>query len=113
MARIKLKLKRIDPVKAGIVYGALTALLSLIFILPFMLLFSAAGFANQPGMGSMFGGGLTMLFLPIVYGIIGFIGGLIGTALLNFILSKTNGLDIEFDGKDMEISHIGEENLTI
>jgi len=112
MARIKLNLKRIDPVKAGIIYGALLALLSLIIILPVMLIFSAAGLSSgQAGMGPMFGGGLAMLFIPIVYGIIGFIGGLLGTALLNFILSKTNGLDIEFDGKDMEISQIGEDKV--
>ena len=112
MARIKLNLKRIDPVKAGIIYGALTALLSLIIVLPVMLFISATGLAaNQPGMGAMFGSGIAMLFIPIIYGIIGFIAGLIGTALLNFILSKTNGLDIEFDGKDMEISQIGEDNV--
>jgi hypothetical protein len=111
MARIKLTLKRIDPVKAGVIYGALMALLSLIIVLPFMLIFSAAGLADQPGMGAMFGGGIAMLFIPIIYGIGGFIAGLIGTALLNFILSKTNGLDVEFDGKDMEISQIGEDKV--
>ncbi len=112
MARIKLTLKRIDPVKAGIIYGILMALLSLIIILPLMLVYSATGLAaNQPGMGAMFGGGIAMLFIPILYGIIGFIGGLIGTALLNFVLSKTKGLDIEFDGKDMEIAQIGEDNV--
>jgi hypothetical protein len=111
MARIKLNLKRIDPVKAGIIYGALMALLSLIIVLPFMLIFSAAGLSGQSGMGAMFGGGMAMLFVPILYGIIGFVGGLIGTALLNFILSKTNGLDVEFDGKDMEISQIGEDKV--
>ena len=111
MARIKLTLKRIDPVKAGVIYGALTALLALIIVLPMMLMFSAAGMAGGE-FGPMFGGGFAMLFVPIIYGIFGFLAGLIGTALLNFILSKTNGLDIEFDGKDMEISQIGEDNVT-
>ena len=112
MARIKLTLKRIDPVKAGIIYGALTALLSLIVVLPLMLVFSAAGLSGEPGMGAMFGGGIMMLFIPVIYGIVGFVAGLIGTALLNFILSKTKGLDVEFDGADMEISQIGEDNVT-
>lgn len=59
---------------------------------------------------SMFGGGIMMLiFIPILYGIFGFIAGLIGTALLNFILSKTNGLDIEFDNNNVEVSQIEKE----
>ena len=112
MARIKLTLKRIDPVKAGVINGALLALFSLIIALPAILLFSVTGLtANQSGMGAMFGGGIAMLFIPILYGIVGFVGGLIGTALLNFVLSKTKGLDIEFDGKDMEIAQIGEDNV--
>jgi hypothetical protein len=107
MARIKLSLKRIDPVKAGIIYGALMALISLIVVIPVMLFVSAAGVAGGE-MGPIFGGGIAILFVPILYGVFGFIFGLIGTALLNFILSKTNGLDVEFDGKDVEISQIGE-----
>ncbi len=113
MSKIKLNLKRVDPVKYGIITGLLMALMSLIVIIPMFLFMSvagASGMSNGNGL-AMFGGGIAMLFVPILYGIIGFIFGLIGTALMNFILSKTNGLDMEFDSDDMEISQIGKEDV--
>ncbi len=113
MAKLKLTLKKIDPVKAGIIYGVLMALISLIIVIPTLLFVSASGLSNGSalGFGAAFGGSLTMLLLPILYGIIGFIFGLVSTALLNFVLSKTKGLDVEFDSKDMEIAQIGEDNI--
>ncbi len=114
MAKLKLTLKRIDPVKAGVVYGALMALVSLIVVIPVLLFISASGLSSGSAayrFGSALGTGLAMLLLPILYGIIGFIFGLVSTALLNFVLSKTKGLDVEFDSKDMEIAQIGEDNI--
>ncbi len=110
MARIKLNLKRIDPVKAGIIQGAILALISLVIVIPTLLIFSVVGLSGSGNGFSAFGGGIAMLFIPIIYGIVGFVAGLVSTALLNFVLSKTNGLDVEFDGKDMEISQIGEDS---
>ena len=112
MARIKLNLKRIDPVKAGIIYGSINFLITLIVFLPIILLFSLTGMSGDVGMVSILGSSIFLLLLPVISGLGGFIIGLIGTALLNFILSKTKGLDVEFDGADMEISQIGEDNVT-
>jgi len=112
--KIKLKLKKIDPVKAAVINGLLLALLSLLVVVPMMLFISASGVSrggmNPYNAGVIFGGGITMVFiLPIIYGILGFILGLIGTALFNFILSKTNGLNIEFDSDSLEIDQIGKK----
>ncbi len=108
--KIKLKLKKIDPVKAGVVYGLLLALMGLIIVVPMFLFMSAAGLSNTGNGLAMFGGGIAMvIFVPILYGILGFIMGLIGTALMNFILSKTNGLNMEFDSDNLEISDIGKK----
>ena len=108
MSRIKLKLKRIDPVKSGIIYGLLMVLISLVILIPMAIVISITGVgANNPSL-AIFGGSLAMLiFVPIIYGIIGFVFGLIGTALMNFILGKTNGLDVEFDSDNLEIAQIG------
>lgn len=112
MSRIKLNLKRVDPVKYGLVTGLLMALMALIVLIPMMLIMSAVGASGgMEGAGmAMFGGGIMMLIIgPIMYFIIGFLAGLIGTALMNFILSKTNGLDMEFESNDIEISQIGKK----
>ncbi len=107
MSRMKFKLKRIDPVKAGLVYGLLLALLGFVIVLISVLFSSAFGGAtNAFGIGV-----LGLIFAPIIYGVIGFIFGLIGTALLNFVLSKTDGLEVEFDGDDSELSKIGKDSI--
>ncbi|WP_299621556.1 hypothetical protein [uncultured Tenacibaculum sp.] len=112
MSNLKLKLKKIDPVKAGIVYGAVLGLFGLVlafFVFIFSSMIGAAGGMSPFG---FFGGGLlTLIFLPIMYFIAGFIGGLIITLLLNFILKKTDGLTIDFEkiGESEDITMIGKQ----
>ncbi len=112
MTNLKLKLKKIDPVKAGIVYGALLGLFGLIVALFFLLfgsIFSAAS-GDIGVFGAMAGGGIfAVIFIPIMYFIIGFIAGILGTMLLNFILKKTDGLIIDFDkvAESEDITMIG------
>jgi hypothetical protein len=116
MSKIKLKLKRVDPVKYGLIIGLLSAIMSLIVLIPMFLFMSALG-ASARGYGgsgigaAMFGGALGIFMAPILYFIFGFIFGLIGTAIMNFILGKTNGLDIEFESNDLEISQIGKDKV--
>lgn len=104
-----LKLKRIDPVKWGVIVGLVYALLSLIIIVPMFLIMSVAGATSgfdEAGLG-MLGGGVIMLFAPILYGVLGFIFGLIGALILNFVLKKTKGLDMDFEKAGLDISQIG------
>ncbi|WP_299115918.1 hypothetical protein [uncultured Winogradskyella sp.] len=81
----------------------------LIFVLPFFLIFSAIGIgAGSESIGAgaaLIGGGIIgMIFGIIVYGVIIFVVTLIATSLLNFVLKKTGGLDIDFEkvGFDFE-----------
>jgi|GEM_PF-1963444 len=113
---LRLKLKRIDPVKYATIAAFLTALLMLIVFVPIMLLFSlvGAGAASESlGAGAaIFGGGVFMIVLiPIIYGVFVFIITLISTSLLNFILKKTGGLDIDFEKAGLDISQIGDEQV--
>lgn len=120
MSNLKLKLTKIDPVKYAIITGALMALLSFIMLGIFMLfgaLFGAIG-ASAAGSFSPFaavmGGGIVaLIFGPIIYFIFGFIFGLIGTMLFNFVLRKTGGLIVDFEkiGETESISKIGESNF--
>lgn len=112
MSSLKLKLKKIDPVKAGIIYGSSLALLGLV-IAGFALLFGSligAASGELGVFGAIAGGGIfAVILIPIMYFIIGFIGGIIGTMLLNFVLTKTDGLIIDFDkiGETEDLTKIG------
>ena len=112
MSTLRLKLKRVDPVKYATISALLTGLLMLIIFVPFMLLFSliGAGAGDSFGAGAaIFGGGIFMIILiPIVYAVVVFILTLIMTSLLNFILKKTGGLDIDFEKAGLDINRIGE-----
>jgi hypothetical protein len=88
---MKRRIKRIAPLQAGKMLGVLYACIGLIF-LPFFALAGLAGaFAqhtqqaqNAPGLpgalmaGIMFGFGI---FIPIIYGVMGFVFGIISCHL--------------------------------
>lgn len=110
---LKLKLKRVDPVKYATVAALLTAFIMLIVFVPFMLLFSVIGAGSAGGLGegaAIFGGGVfAIIFVPLIYGVIVFIITLISTSLLNFILKKTGGIEIDFEKAGIDISQIGQD----
>ena len=91
------RIKRIAPLKTGIVLGVLHALLSLI-IVPFLLLAGAgvAAAASRNGctmpFAFLFGAGA--LFLPVLYGIMGFIVGVIAAAVYNLVAKMTGGIEV-------------------
>lgn len=106
---LKVKLKRVDPVKYALISAILTVVIMLIVFVPFMLLFSAigAGAASESmgAAGAVFGGGIAMvIFVPLIYGVLVFILTLIMTALLNYILKRTGGLDIDFEKVGLDLS---------
>ncbi|QTD37928.1 hypothetical protein JL193_01055 [Polaribacter batillariae] len=113
MSNLKLKLKKVDATKYGIIVGSVMALLTFIIIFIGFLFTSLIGFGSgidSGGLSVLFGGGIFMVILaPIMYFVTGFIFGWIGCMLLNFILKKTGGLDIEFEKSGFEISEIGKE----
>jgi hypothetical protein len=87
----------------GVIYGCL----GLIF-LPFFMLAAAAGAFAQHAQGAqgataapaaavagiMFGMGL---FMPVIYGVMGFIGGIIGAAIYNLIARWIGGIEVEVE----------------
>ena len=84
---MKLRLKRIEPLQAGFVCGLLYLFLSLVILVPIGLL---SRLFNPNAFGVIF-----MVFLPIIYGICGFIGGLIMAAIYNLISKWIGGLEVE------------------
>jgi hypothetical protein len=75
----------------GLMYGGL------------MMLFSAIGLAGGgknvgPLAAVGIGGGIAaIIFIPIMYALIGFIGGIIATAFANIALKMTGGLELEIE----------------
>lgn len=78
----------------GFIFGLLFAAISLTFssIAPR----PASGQAMPGWITGMFGVG-AVIFMPIVYGIMGFIGGLLTGALYNALAKRIGGIVIEVD----------------
>ncbi len=103
---MKRRIKRIAPLQAGKMMGVLYTCMGLIFLPIFMLAALAGAFAQhaqgaQAGAGApaamagiMFGMGL---FMPVMYGVMGFVFGILGAALYNVIARWIGGIEVEVE----------------
>ena len=103
---MKRRIKRIAPLQAGKMLGVLYGCMGLIFLPIFMLAGAAGAFAqhaqggNASGApaaavaGIMFGMGL---FMPVIYGVMGFLLGIIGAAIYNLIARWIGGIEVEVE----------------
>lgn len=95
-------IRRLGVFSVGKVMGLTYALLGLIFGAIFALisvLGGAFGAALGEDAGGAFAGALfgvgSVIILPILYGLIGFIGGLLTAAIYNFVAGFTGGVELE------------------
>jgi len=85
----------------GMIYGGIGLVIGLIFSF-FALLGAAFGTALQDSSGPeaifgvLFGVGAVILF-PILYGLLGFLGGLLTSALYNLAARTVGGLELEVE----------------
>jgi hypothetical protein len=84
---MKKRLTYISPLKAGIVQAVICAVISLIAV-PFIIL---AALFSHGGFGAVFA-----IFLPIIYGVGGFIAGIISALVYNLVAKWTGGLELVF-----------------
>ena len=95
-------LKRIGVLSCSKILGILYALLGLIFggIFSIVSIFGAivgrASGSSDDMLGVLFGIGAVVLF-PIFYGVMGFVAGLIMSALYNFVAGVVGGIEFEFE----------------
>ena len=99
-----MRIKSVDPLSAGKVYGLVCAAIGLIGgIIAALFSLAFAGMAAQAGSsgggGEMFAGmaaiGIFALILyPVLYGIGGFIFGLLGALFYNLVARIVGGLEI-------------------
>ena len=97
---MKKRLSRIAPLKAGIVLGVLYTLLGCLLVPIFMLAGAAAATAARQSGAPMplaFMYGVGALFLPILYGVIGFVFGVIAAAIYNLVAKWTGGVEITLE----------------
>jgi uncharacterized membrane protein len=91
------RLTHIAPVKLGIVLAVVYGVMSLIIIVPCLLLVSLAGVANTAKTGSQglpaIFSGVFLIFLPIIYAVIGFIGGIVAALIYNLVAKWTGGIE--------------------
>lgn len=88
---MKKRLTHISPLQLGIVLGILYGIVSLI-IVPFLFLAAMFG-PRGTGMGAIF-----VIFLPVLYAVLGFIGGVISAFVYNIVAQWTGG--VEFTTSD-------------
>jgi hypothetical protein len=95
--------KRVGALSLGKVMGALYALLGLIFgafFAFFSLLGAAIGAANSESSDALFGllfGFGSVIFLPLFYGVLGFVFGLIAALLYNGVARLIGSVEIEIE----------------
>jgi len=88
--------RRVAPMSVAKLYGLGCAAAGLIFGLMFAalgMLTSGLNSANIPGLGAF--GAASIVVLPIIYGVFGFVAGLIGGALYNLFAGMVGGIEIE------------------
>ena len=90
---MKKQLTRIAPLRAGIVLGVLYGILSLI-IAPFILIAAVIGSKTGTATPAIFGVGFAIM-LPVLYAVVGFLGGVIAAAIYNLVAKWTGGLEFE------------------
>lgn len=97
------RLRRVGVLQTGIVYGVLLAVLALFMLLLYLPFVIIGGATLASGMGEIGSGGgiigMYLLFLvlgPIIYGVMGFVGGVISAAVYNLVAKFTGGLELTF-----------------
>lgn len=91
------RLRRIDPVQFALVSAIIYAVLALIIAVPAMFFMMAASSVSKEMMPMFFTGPLMIVVLPIMYGVAGFIGGIIFAALYNLVAGWTGGVEITLE----------------
>lgn len=89
-----MKIKRITPKSLAKVLGLVYAFMGFIFGAVMTLIALVTSDSDAGGLGIFMGIGAVIL-LPIMYGIMGLIGGYITAWLYNFSAGKVGGIEIE------------------
>lgn len=90
---MKKQLTRIAPLRAGIVLAAFYGILSLILVPIILLVVWTGGKSGNSAIA--ISGVASAIIFPVLYAVLGFLGGVIAAALYNLIAKWTGGLEFE------------------
>lgn len=95
------KIEKIGVASAAKIYGLTLGILGFvigIFYALFLSTFLGLFKDSSMNLGSM--GIIVAIIFPIIYGILGFIIGALGSVVYNFVASKIGGLEIQLSKED-------------
>ena len=94
-------LRRLGVISVGTIHGAISAAFGLLIGLVVALAsLVGAGLAGEHGsamFGALFGVGAVVLF-PLLYGVMGFVVGVLAAALYNLFAGLVGGVRLELEG---------------
>ena len=97
-------LRRLGVLSVAKIQAILMFVMSLIIAIPYgliVILFGAAltgaSGSGEAGAAGVIGGIMIMILIPVLYAIIGFVGGAIAAALYNLLAGVVGGIEMEFE----------------
>jgi len=92
---MKRRLANVSPLKLGITLAVIYGIVSIVFLVPLFLVLSLVGAANgtKGGVVPFIFSGVFVIFLPIIYAVLGFIGGVIAAFVYNLVAKWTGGIE--------------------
>jgi len=93
---MKRRLTNVSPLKLGITLAVIYGIMSLVVLVPVFLIMSLAGAASaRPGAQALpvIFTGAFVIFLPIMYAVVGFLGGVIAAFVYNIVAKWTGGIE--------------------
>ena len=106
----KLRIRKLGILSIAKIYAVMMLVMSLLFSVPyglFIIVFSligGAGVGKESGFGGLAVGGggvvvglLFMIGIPILYAIMGFIGGALSALVYNIFAAMVGGIEIEVE----------------
>lgn len=97
------RLRRINPIQAGVVAGVLYALIGIVMALLYIFVFSVGRLANSPNPVPS-AAGLLAIFVPFIYAALGFIGGAFSAWIYNVAAGWVGGVELQFDALTKELA---------
>ncbi|HSH38000.1 MAG TPA: hypothetical protein VK993_04370 [Chthoniobacterales bacterium] len=96
------RLTHVAPLPVGKIFGILYAVFGLIFVPFFAIaalvgLFADAGNSGAGAAGMVVGMIVMAVLLPVMYGVMGFVGGILCAALYNLIARWVGGLEFQVE----------------
>ncbi|MDZ4714062.1 MAG: hypothetical protein SH819_01215 [Cytophagales bacterium] len=96
------RIKRFGIYQTAKVTAVIYFLVSAIIMIPIGLFMSMMGpMMDRADVSPFpFGGGMVLIFLPFIYGVVGFVFTAIACAIYNLISGWTGGIELEFEAMD-------------